>query len=91
MAKLKLQIDNLRVETFETAETSDLRGTVAANMPKPTRPEPCFQETNITGPCCDHTLALSCVLTNCLTECGILTAQTCFETSVEICLETNPA
>jgi hypothetical protein len=81
MSKLKLQIDNLQVETFETAETSDLRGTVAANMPKPTRPEPCFQETDLTGPCCDYTLALSCVLTNCITECGLETFDTCLETN----------
>ncbi|HEX9936237.1 MAG TPA: hypothetical protein VGB15_03920 [Longimicrobium sp.] len=76
MNKLKLQIDNLRVETFETAETSDLRGTVAANMPKPTRPEPCLQDTNITGACCEYTFALSCVQTNCL-ECNVVTADTC--------------
>lgn len=77
MTKLKLQIDNLQVETFETADTrAELRGTVDAHMPKPTRPEPCLADTNITGACCEYTFALSCVQTNCL-ECNVVTANTC--------------
>ncbi len=68
MKKLKLQIDNLKVETFGTAETHDeLRGTVDAQG-KLTRPEPCVANTNITGACCEYTFA-SCVQTNCI-ECG---------------------
>ncbi|HEU4557812.1 MAG TPA: hypothetical protein VFS20_08175 [Longimicrobium sp.] len=75
MTKLKLQIDNLQVESFETAGTrAELRGTVAAHMPKPGGTT--LQETQITGSCCDITLALSCVQTNCL-ECNVVTANTC--------------
>ncbi|HEU4557813.1 MAG TPA: pinensin family lanthipeptide [Longimicrobium sp.] len=78
MNKLKLQLDNLQVESFETAEThAELRGTIAANMPRPTRPEPCFNESGlVTGSCCDITLALSCIQTNCL-QCNVITADTC--------------
>ena len=75
MKKLKLQIDNLAVESFGTAETHDeLRGTVDAQG-KPTRPEPCLANTNITGACCEYTWA-SCVQTNCI-ECMGETATPC--------------
>ncbi len=74
MRKLKLAIENLAVESFETARTSDARGTVDAHGPKPGTT---IQPTAITGSCCDITLALSCVQTNCLNECGLLTADAC--------------
>ena len=78
MAKLKLQIDALTVESFDTAETrGELRGTVAAHMPRPGGGGTTFQETQITGPCCDETLAQSCVQTNCLNQCTIVTLDTC--------------
>ena len=76
MTKLKLQLDHLAVESFETARVrAEHRGTVAAHMPKPGGTTT-IQDTQITGPCCDYTLALSCVQTNCL-ECNIITADTC--------------
>jgi hypothetical protein len=76
MKKLKLQIENLVVESFQVSGNgADGRGTVAAHMPKPT--EPPFAETQITGSCCDITLALSCVQTNCFEECFVLTADPC--------------
>jgi hypothetical protein len=76
MRKLKLAIEKLQVESFKTDETRAARGgTVAGHMARPT---PTFQPTErVTGPCCDITLALSCVQTNCLTQCGILTADFC--------------
>ena len=74
MRKLKLEIEKLRVESFETNATGAAPGgTVVGHMPKPSTLEP----TEITGACCDHTLALSCVQTNCLDECGILTVDPC--------------
>ena len=78
MTKLKLQVDNLQVESFETAGTrAELRGTVAAHMPKPGGGGTTLQETQITGSCCDITLALSCIETNCLNECTLLTGERC--------------
>lgn len=75
MNKLKLRLDRLEVESFETAALrAEPRGTVAAHMPKPGGTT--IQDTEITGPCCDYTLALSCVQTNCL-ECNVITADTC--------------
>jgi hypothetical protein len=72
MRKLKLAIDNLRVESFETSKTgAERRGTVAAHMPRPP------VGTAITGSCCDITLAQSCIQTNCFNECMVLTVDTC--------------
>ena len=72
MSKLKLQIDNLKVESFETSETRAGRGTVlGAESIEPATPVgPCPNDTEITGPCCDYTLVLSCVQTNC-DECTV--------------------
>jgi hypothetical protein len=78
MKKLKLQIENLVVESFQVSENrAGSRGTVAAHMPKPQPGCSTIAETQITGPCCDITLALSCVQTNCLNECGLLTVDPC--------------
>jgi hypothetical protein len=71
MRKLKLAIDNLKVETFETSEAGGgRRGTVlgAADIqPRPLTQGPlgCQIETRYTGGCCDITLAVSCIQTNC--------------------------
>ena len=75
MKKLTLQVENLVVESFDVSGNgAEGRGTVAAHMPKPT-PGGTIVETQITGSCCDITLAQSCVQTNCLTECTLLTAD----------------
>lgn len=73
MNKLKLQIDNLTVESFETSETRAERGTVlgASGICPASDAAPCPNDTEITGPCCDYTLVLSCVQTSC-EECGPL-------------------
>lgn len=75
MRKLKLELDRLAVETFETSRASaEHRGTVlgAAVAPAPfSKPLECL-DTQITGPCCDYTLALSCVQTNCLEDCTVV-------------------
>jgi hypothetical protein len=74
MKKLTLRIDNLKVDSFETAGIrEELRGTVAAHA----KPRPFEPTEAVTGSCCDITLALSCVQTNCFNECFILTADTC--------------
>lgn len=71
MNKLKLQIDNLQVETFDTAEAGEgRRGTVLAASGIQSRQftecEPnCEFETRATGSCCDISLVISCALTNC--------------------------
>ena len=77
MRKLKLQIENLKVESFETSETgAERRGTVAAHMPKPGGPV--LIETYYAGDTCECTLAQSCVLTNCFQDCFVLdTVDTC--------------
>ncbi len=70
MNKLKLRIDNLTVESFETSEVRAGRGTVlGASIQEATPVGPCPNDTEITGPCCDYTLVLSCVQTNC-DDCG---------------------
>jgi hypothetical protein len=64
MRKIKLELESLAVESFETSGTSEERGTVqgaegfaATNH--------CIEPTRITGACCDYTLALSCIADNC--------------------------
>lgn len=69
MRKIKLELESLAVETFETlaAEVRG-RGTVlgaSGIRPASQRPFGCFETENVTGGCCDITLALSCVQTNC--------------------------
>jgi hypothetical protein len=63
MRKMKLELENLAVETFETSTAvTGHRGTVegaAASTACPTR---------ITGACCDYTLALSCIVQNCIVQ-----------------------
>ena len=80
MDKLKLRIDNLEVESFQTQDTGEgRRGTVRAAseiIPASDGPFVCFG-TEITGPCCDVTLAPSCIETNCITECLYVTEDAC--------------
>lgn len=77
MSKLKLQVDRLEVQTFETAGLgAEGRGTVAAHMPKPPKDPPLI-ETYYVGDSCECTLAQSCIQTNCLIDCFVLTADTC--------------
>ena len=73
MNKLKLQIDNLTVESFETSDTRAERGTVlgASGICPASDAAPCPNDTEMTGPCCDYTLVLSCVQTSC-EDCGPL-------------------
>jgi len=52
MQKRKLDIDHLRVESFETGEAADLRGTVHANATGPTACNPDTCETR-RGESCD--------------------------------------
>jgi hypothetical protein len=72
MRKIKLDLQSLAVETFETTDAGvERRGTVAGADAATAR---CINNTAITGSCCDVTLALSCVQTNCLTQCTIVIA-----------------
>lgn len=70
MRKIKLELESLSVETFETAGArAEIRGTVRGESviePAPLSEAPfeCL-ETEITGPCCEYTLVLSCVQTGC--------------------------
>ena len=71
-SKLKLDVDALEVTSFDTHTTAGERGTVLAAShiePAPDSEEPCI-DTNFTGPCCEYTLLLSCVQTNC-DECTV--------------------
>jgi len=82
MNKLKLAIENLKVESFETSATGGERGTVlgAADIkPRPVTQSPagCQIETQYTGSCCDITLMISCVQTNCFAECNSLDGGIC--------------
>ncbi len=79
MRKLKLAIENLKVESFDTAAAGGERGTVvgASGIQPATKPAPCLNDTEITGPCCDVTLAISCVQTNCFAECNSFDAEIC--------------
>lgn len=69
ITKLKLDVDALEVTSFDTDTAAQARGTVNAasgTSPMPaTELAPCPNDTEITGPCCEHTLMLSCVQTNC--------------------------
>jgi hypothetical protein len=93
MHKVKLSLETLQVESFETvASGAGLRGTVAAHMPKPGGPQP----TYYVGNTCECTLELSCVQTDCGDECFLYTADTCYTCeacpSVQTCptIETCP-
>lgn len=78
MKKLKLAVDTLKVESFETAGTRAERGgTVAAHMPKPTQGTCPVVNTYYVGDTCECTLEMSCVQTNCFNECFVLTADSC--------------
>jgi hypothetical protein len=79
MRKLKLAIENLMVESFETSETRLERGTVlgASVIEESTPVGPCPNFTEVTGPCCDYTLMISCVQTNCFAECNSFDADVC--------------
>jgi hypothetical protein len=75
MRKVKLSLDALQVESFATAATgAELRGTVAAHMPKPTPP---LVETYYAGNTCGCTLAQSCIQTDCGPGCFLLTVDAC--------------
>jgi hypothetical protein len=58
MSKLTLRIDELKVESFDTAETSAERGTVAAHESRPPI------QTDVQDSC-ECTFAPSCNQTNC--------------------------
>jgi len=87
MKKLKLQIENLAVESFDVSGIrAESRGTVAAHMPKPTPGGTTFQTEAVTGSCCDITLAQSCVQTNCFNQCNQFTANSdCVSFTVDPC------
>lgn len=71
MNKLKLQIEKLAVESFDTAAAGgERRGTVLGASGIQSRQftecEPnCEFETRATGYCCDISLVISCAQTNC--------------------------
>jgi hypothetical protein len=61
MRKLMLQLDDLQVESFETAGTPDLRGTVEAHVSNP-----CIKTTNTCPYTCDDATCIgSCQGTSC--------------------------
>jgi len=68
--KLKLKIDELRVETFATDAATDGRGTVRANGATP--PDNCFSGvwSCIPEASCGETCALSCS-PSCLATVGV--------------------
>ena len=79
MSKLKLNLEALEVTSFDTDASAEGRGTVHAASdirPISQRPRDCFFSENVTGSCCDITLAPSCIQTQC-DECLIITASTC--------------
>jgi hypothetical protein len=83
MRKVKLSIETLQVESFETAASrAELRGTVAAHMPKPGGPEPTYYAGNT----CECTLEYSCIETDCGQECFLLTLETCEPWSEQTCV-----
>lgn len=86
MRKVKLSIESLHVESFETAASgTELRGTVAAHMPKPQTNNCPIEETYYVGNTCECTLELSCAGTCPYIECNPFTAETCETFDVETC------
>lgn len=82
MPKLKLRIDSLTVESFDTLDAAGeaRRGTVRAAgeiRPASERPAVCFGTENVTGSCCEVTFAISCAQTNCFEECILFTVDPC--------------
>ena len=66
MSKLKLDVEALEVTSFDTDAAGAERGTVrgASIQPAQDSVDVCI-DTDFTGPCCEYTLVLSCVQTNC--------------------------
>jgi hypothetical protein len=63
MPKIKLDLDSLAVETFETASAAaEERGTVRGADAS----TGC--DSRITGACCDYTLAPTCIPQNCIVQ-----------------------
>jgi hypothetical protein len=72
MSKLKLDVDALEVTSFDTDAAAGTRGTVVGASgiePAPESVHVCI-DSRFTGPCCEYTLVLSCVQTNC-DECTV--------------------
>lgn len=89
MRKLKLAIENLTVESFDTSAAGRERGTVLGASeiqpaPESVLPGHCDTGTAYTGPCCGYSLVISCA-TNCddVATCGtgyvVLETNTCTE------------
>ena len=56
MKKVSLRIDQIRVDSFTTAEQSDRKGTVrAAEDTEDTAPKVCLSEASCGSPTCDPT------------------------------------
>lgn len=89
MRKLKLAIDDLAVESFDTSAAGGARGTVLGASeiqpaPESVLPGECGTGAAHTGPCCGYSLVISCG-TNCddAATCGIgcavVETNTCIE------------
>jgi hypothetical protein len=89
MRKLKLQIDNLEVESFDTSEIRTRRGTVLGASgiepaPESVLPGECDTGAAYTGPCCGYSLVISCGTNcdegaTCGVGCAVVDTNTCIE------------
>ncbi len=89
MRKLKLAIEDLTVESFDTAAAGGARGTVvgASGIQPAPESEPlgeCGTGAAHTGPCCGYTLVISCATdcddrATCGVGCAVLETSTCAE------------
>jgi hypothetical protein len=81
MNKVKLNFDQLQVETFETLPVRSDRGTVlGANIPPPTNPNRDCKPIPISTFCPPETMAVTCPAScpeTCPHTCGILCTAGC--------------
>jgi len=75
MRKIRLQLDALTVETFDTSPTQTPRGTVLAFDKTEACTASCGESCLITGCTCFETCPVSCPNGSCWESCG----GTCFE------------
>ncbi len=86
MRKLKLAVDDLKVESFDTSRIGEVRGTVAgaSGIQPASEVAMCLTDTEVTGPCCDASLMVSCAtdcdgMATCYPQCAVLETNTCIE------------
>ncbi|HEU0012348.1 MAG TPA: hypothetical protein VFQ45_01620 [Longimicrobium sp.] len=83
MKKMRLDLDTLSVESFDTVETPAERGTVHGHIPPDTYARYCSDGTTCVDSCFECTDYASCLGTCNATECGTCATNcgTCYDAS----------